>query len=264
MISIQDVLAAEGIDISGWSDLIATGVSADGHVIVGNGVDPLGRNEAWIAHVPLSGTTKVIQTDGSTSLAEVGDQYFLFDGNGTGPSLKQGGMDVVAGQFGAWTPIGAVQTSSGYDVAWKNGSADQYTVWSTDSNGNFLSYSGVVSGTDFALESLEPIFNQDFNSDQIIGPTERLIKTDISTSLTAVSNPNHFFLLDSSNGSGPSLKQNGMDVVAGQFGAWTPIGGVQTGGGYDVAWKNGNADQYTGVEHRQQRQFPILYRRGVG
>jgi hypothetical protein len=50
----------------------------------------------------------------------------------------------VAGEFGAWTPIGAVQTASGYDIAWKNGGADQYTVWTTDSNGNYLSYNGVV------------------------------------------------------------------------------------------------------------------------
>ena len=43
-------------------------------------------------------------------------------------------------QFGTWTPIGAVQVDGGgYDVAWKNTGTDQYTVWSTDSNGNYLS-----------------------------------------------------------------------------------------------------------------------------
>jgi hypothetical protein len=190
--------------------------------------------------------TRVIQTDGSTSLTLIGGQYYyLFNLNGWGPDLKQGGLGVAVGEFGSWTPIGAQRTASGYEVVWKNGSADQYTVWNTDSSGNFLSYSGVVSGTDYALESLEPIFNQDFNGDQIIGPTKAVIRTDITTSLTAVSNPNHFFLVDSGSGSGPSLKQGGMDVVAGQFGDWTPIGAVQTAGGYDVAWKNGSADQYT-------------------
>jgi hypothetical protein len=176
MLSIQDALAADGVDLSGWRDLIATGVSADGHVIVGNGVDPTGHNEAWIAHLPPNGTTdgpsaKVIQTDSSTSLTEVGDHYLLYDSNGAGPSLKQGGMDVVAGEFASWTPIGAVQTASGYDVAWKNGSADQYTVWNTDSSGNFLSYNGVMSGNDYALESLEPTFGQDLNGDGLIGPS---------------------------------------------------------------------------------------------
>jgi hypothetical protein len=45
----------------------------------------------------------------------------------------------VAGQFGAWAPIGAEQTATGYEVAWKNGNADQYTIWNTDSGGNYLS-----------------------------------------------------------------------------------------------------------------------------
>ena len=45
---------------------------------------------------------------------------------------------VTAGEFGAWTPIGAVQTASGYDVAWKIPGANEYTVWSTDSSGNYI------------------------------------------------------------------------------------------------------------------------------
>ena len=36
-----------------------------------------------------------------------------------------------------WTPIGAEQTASGYEVAWKVTGADQYTVWNTDSSGNY-------------------------------------------------------------------------------------------------------------------------------
>ena len=45
---------------------------------------------------------------------------------------------VTAGEFGAWVPIGAVQTASGYDVAWEIPGANEYTVWSTDSSGNYI------------------------------------------------------------------------------------------------------------------------------
>ena len=82
-------------------------------------------------------TKKVIQTDGSTSLTEVANQYYLYGSSGSGPALKYNGANVTAGEFGEWTPIGAVQTASGYDVAWKNTSTGQYTVWTTDSNGNY-------------------------------------------------------------------------------------------------------------------------------
>ncbi len=76
----------------------------------------------------------------------------------------------MAGQFGAWTPIGAEQTAGGYEVAWKVPGADQYTVWSADSNGNYVStLIGIVSGTSAALESLETSFHQDLNGDGVIG-----------------------------------------------------------------------------------------------
>ena len=72
----------------------------------------------------------------------------------------------------AWAPIGAEQTATGYEVAWKVTGADQYTVWNTDSSGNYISnIVGVVSGTSSALESLEPSFHQDFNGDGMIGLT---------------------------------------------------------------------------------------------
>ena len=89
------------------------------------------------------GTTRVIQTDGPTSLTEVANHYYLYGSTGSGPALKYKGATVTVGEFGRWTPIGAVKTASGYDVAWKNTSTSQYTVWSTDSNGN---YKGNLTG----------------------------------------------------------------------------------------------------------------------
>ena len=95
----------------------------------------------------------MIEANGSTRLTEVGDHFFLYDGSGSGPSLKYAGADYVAGQLGAWTPIGAEQTATGYEVAWKVTGADQYTVWSTDSSGNYITdLVGAVSGTSDALE----------------------------------------------------------------------------------------------------------------
>ena len=78
-------------------------------------------------------------------------------------------QDVVAGQFGAWTPIGAEQTASGYEVAWKvpapisirSGTPTAAAITSQDI--------GAVSGTSTALESLETSFQQDLNGDGVIG-----------------------------------------------------------------------------------------------
>ena len=122
---------------------------------------------------------------------------------------------------------------------------NQYTVWTTDSNGNYISYIGRVSGTSPTLESLETSFHQDLNGDGVIGlqglPTT-VIESFGSTSLVEVGN-NYF--LDDSGRSGPELKYGGAAVVAGQFGGWTPIGAEQTASGYEVAWWTPGANEYT-------------------
>ena len=115
--------------------------------------------------------TTAIETQGATDLTQVADHYFLYDSLGSGPSLKFGGTDFVAGQFGAWAPIGAEKTASGYEVAWKDASGD-YTAWNTDNNGNYVSTignMGWVSGTSTAMELLESSFRQDLNNDGYIG-----------------------------------------------------------------------------------------------
>jgi len=49
MQSVKALLQAAGVNIPGWRLFEATAVSADGTTIVGNGRDPNGRNQAWIA-----------------------------------------------------------------------------------------------------------------------------------------------------------------------------------------------------------------------
>jgi hypothetical protein len=190
--------------------------------------------------------TTVIQTDGTTSLVEVGDDYYLYGtSTETGPSLKYGGADIVAGAAGGWAPIGAVQTATGYDIAWKEAGASEYSIWSTDSNGNFIAYlTGAVSGSSTTLESYETIFGQDLNGDGVIGiPATTVIQTDVSTSLVQTSKD--YYLNSVGSGTGPELQYGGAPVVAGASGAWSPIGAVQTATGYDVAWEEAGANEFS-------------------
>src|SRR6516164_181677 len=138
---------------------------------------------------------------------------------------------------------------------------DQYSVWATDSNGNYMSnIIGTASGTNSTLESIETSFHQDLNGDGVIGlpplPTT-LIESFGSTSLNEIGN--HFYLYDGT-GVGPSLKYHGADVVEGQWGASVvPIGAEVTATGYDVAWKVLWHRPVFGVGDRQQRQLHVEY-----
>ena len=64
----------------------------------------------------------------------------------TVPQPLYGGAQVQPGQFGAWMPIDSVPTAGGYKIAWKHGAADEYVVWNTDTNGNWLSQAYVLVG----------------------------------------------------------------------------------------------------------------------
>ena len=117
-----------------------------------------------------------------------------------------------------WAPIGAEQTATGYEVAWKvTGCRSVYRLEHRQQRQLTSRQTAVMSGTSAALESLETSFHQDLNGDGVIGVPGTVIEAIGSTSLVEVGNK--FFLDSISTGSGPSLKYGGADVVAGQFGA---------------------------------------------
>jgi 20S proteasome alpha/beta subunit len=197
---------------------------------------------------PPAPTSLVIESFGSTSLVAVGNDYFLYaNGTTTGPELKYGGTPWTAGQWGTWTPIGAEATASGYEVAFKVTGADAYTVWNTDSSGNITTDSiGTVSGSSTTLEALETSFHQDLNGDGMIGAPVVTATTIEAFGATAlVQAGTDYFLYANSTMTGPELEYGGTAFTAGEWGAWTPIGGEAIGGGYEVAFKVTGADAYT-------------------
>ena len=101
----------------------------------------------------------VIESSGTTTLLTDGTYYYFQVGDGPAVELSYNGAPVTVGQFGAWTFLAAQQTATGFEVALKNGSADQYAVWDTDASGNFVSGPiSNVSGTNAALQvDREPV-----------------------------------------------------------------------------------------------------------
>lgn len=61
MRSLRDVLTADfGVNLDGWVLQEATGISDDGLTIVGNGLNPAGQWEGWVAVVPEPATGMVM------------------------------------------------------------------------------------------------------------------------------------------------------------------------------------------------------------
>jgi serralysin len=193
--------------------------------------------------------TVVVETNGSTKLTQVGSVYYLYNSGGTGPSLKYGGVDVVAGQFGDWLPVSAEVVTGGYAVVLKQSSTGQFSIWGADSSGNYnANMFGAVtganlSGTSYTLETFEPTFQQDLNGDGTIGNVLPTSTVESSGSTTFINAGNHYYF--AMGGTGISLKYGNADVVAGQFGSWLPVAAEAITGGYEIAFKLTGSNQFS-------------------
>jgi probable HAF family extracellular repeat protein len=57
---VQDVLASFGVDLTGWRLTSVTGISDDGRVLTGLGINPSGQTRSWYAVLPEPGTAVLI------------------------------------------------------------------------------------------------------------------------------------------------------------------------------------------------------------
>ena len=114
-----------------------------------SGAAPTAGALAALFQLPGAPSFTLIRTDGATSLDEVDGEYVMLGSNGFGPWLDMNNSPVTAGQFGAWTPIGAAELpAGGYEIAWKNATTGLYTVWYANAYGDYFSSltGGAVSG----------------------------------------------------------------------------------------------------------------------
>jgi probable HAF family extracellular repeat protein len=104
MRDLQQLLVKDyGINLTGWSSMSVTGISADGRAIVGNGTNPAGFAEGWIATLPTSSGD--FNDDGFVNGADLETWTAGFSAS-TGATHKQGDAngdaDVDGGDFLVW------------------------------------------------------------------------------------------------------------------------------------------------------------------
>src|SRR5260370_339564 len=186
-----------------------------------------GSASAVIGPAPI-----VIETSGSTSLTELGKNYYLFSNStGSGPELKYAGAAVTAGRCGFCGAVGGGEKATAHEEGWegpgggeegrgegvggKGGGGDKYWVGTLNSSGNSLESTAVLSGTSATFEQFDPSFHQDLKGDGVIGipATTTVIDAAGATSLVQISK--NFFLNSISGGTGPALKYGGAPGVGG-------------------------------------------------
>ncbi|MBR0934952.1 Ig-like domain-containing protein [Bradyrhizobium jicamae] len=228
-----------------WS--VTTGsLSAGAHAFTATATDAAGNVSNLSAVLdPVVGT--LIDTVGSASLIEMGNNFYV--GNetlGFSAMLRFAGVAQVVDPTGRVTPLGAEKTASGYEVVWSLGGG-QYSIWTTDNNGNETSYVH-VSGTSSTLEALETSFQQDLNGDGVIGPVAAsaapmtLLATNGSAGVAQIGN--NFYVGNAATGYHAELSFAGVAQVVDPTGRVTPLGAEKTASGYEVVWSLGGG-QYS-------------------
>ena len=115
----------------------------------------------------MSNTTTTLDELEVGGSSQIGDVYRTEPRRGDGgPLLELNGGVVTNGQFPAgWTPVGALQTGDGYEVAFEQPGPNEYMVWNIDSNGNYTSdATGILSSTNttqaIELAGMEAAFGE--------------------------------------------------------------------------------------------------------
>ncbi|MGY8662688.1 Ig-like domain-containing protein [Bradyrhizobium sp. UFLA05-109] len=235
-----------------WS--VTTGSLSDGsHAFTATATDAAGNLSNLSAVLdPVVGT--VIESIESASLIRSGNNFYVGTAsNGYNAELKFGGVAQVVDPTGHVAPLGAEKTATGYQVVWSLGGG-QYSIWTTDNNGNETSYLH-VAGTSSTLKGLETTFQQDLNGDGVIGApaaaaapaaataaTTSLIETNGSAGLAQIGN--NFYVGTASTGYNAELKFGGVVQVIDPTGHVVPLGAEKTATGYQVVWSLGSG-QYS-------------------
>ena len=217
-----------------------------------------------IAQADLIGaysTPVTIEAFGATTLTMLGSLYYLYaNGTTSGPTLKYGGAAIAVGQFDPYVPVAVEQTASGYQVALKYAAGNSFSIWNTDSNGNFISFA-VYAGNSTALKTLETSFQQDLNGDGTIGapsPSSTVIEAQGSTSLVQAGN--NFYLNNIGSWHRPDAEicwRRGYGrAVRSLHAGCRGANGKRLSGGLEVRRRKFVLD----LEHRQQRQLPFVCR----
>jgi serralysin len=169
------------------------------------------------------------------------DIFDLFRFTSSGVRLFQGGATAPAAYFsvdGGVTKLadfGKTSDSSDFLNSGVQGPNDPFNEFYTGSTSQVLSSVDKTMLDALGFHVTAPV-------------TTTVIEALGSTSLVAVGN--NYFLYANGTSTGPELKYNGAPVVTAEFtasggGTWALIGGEQTAGGYEVAWKVAGVDQYT-------------------
>jgi hypothetical protein len=198
----------------------------------------------------------VIEDEGDVTLSRsLDNRYFVTVNGGPLQSILFDSVQVQDGNHGMWRPIAAERLSNGTQnaVLWLDASADQFRVWNTDSNWNYINDAiGATAISSDSAVSYEVAFGVDINGDGSIGTPpdlepdpETIIESEGSVTLLR-SADNRYSAAVNGGDTQPILRDS-VQIQDGNHGIWRPIAAERINNDTQnaVLWLNTSTNNFT-------------------
>lgn len=153
--------------------------------------------------------------------------------------LSVSGTLINSTDFGGFIAVAVDLLNGATEVVFKNASI--YRGFYFDNNGNYTSpATDLLSGSSYALESLEAVFGVDINGDGTIGVQTTTIEVSGAYSLVKAADE---FEITNGGVVQAILKVGANPIVSGQFGGFSPVAVMSGGGAYEVMFRSGTSFQ---------------------
>ncbi len=177
-----------------------------------------------------------IETFGNTKLVkDTANKLYAQIGNNNPIAIKNGGTQITTNIYSGWQTLAAETVNGVNQVLWKYNDGNYLHLWTLDNNWNWQSSTGWWELNSPEAFTQETNFQQDFNSDGVIGqpftPIEafgntKLVKDIINKLYVQIGNNNPI-----------AIKNGGNQITTNIYSGWQTLAAETVNGVNQVLWK---------------------------
>ncbi|WP_233271344.1 Calx-beta domain-containing protein [Microcystis aeruginosa] len=177
-----------------------------------------------------------IEAFGNTKLVkDATNKLYAQIGNNNPIAIKNGGTQITTNIYPGWQTLAAETVNGVNQVLWKYNDGNYLHLWSLDNNWNWQSSTGWWGLNSSEAFTQETNFQQDFNSDGVIGQPFTPIETFGNTKL--VKDATNKLYAQIGNNNPIAIKNGGTQITTNIYPGWQTLAAETVNGVNQVLWK---------------------------
>ncbi|MFM6403502.1 MAG: hypothetical protein ACKPGT_02160, partial [Microcystis sp.] len=177
-----------------------------------------------------------IETSGNTKLVkDATNKLYAQIGNNNPIAIKIGGTQITTNIYPGWQTLAAETVNGVNQVLWKYNDGNYLHLWTLDNNWNWQSSTGWWGLNSPEAFTQETNFQQDFNSDGVIGQPYTPIETSGNTKLVKDATKKLYAQIDNNNPI--AIKNGGTQITTNIYPGWQTLAAETVNGVNQVLWK---------------------------